>query len=112
MYWTEKMASYKKAKGGHLNCHLYLSRYINSTQVELRGGKGQKNLWGGEYFLKAITMLMAILGQEKFYLVADTYYSVRKMYKGVVENAGHVISKAKITAVGYEPAQPKKKRRG
>ena len=61
---------------------------------------------------KAITMLMAILGQEKFYLVADAYYSVRKMYKGVVENAGHVISKAKITAVGYEPAQPKKKRRG
>ena len=47
-------------------------------------------------------MLITILNEkQKFYLVADAYYSVRKMYSKVMAEGGHVISKAKLTAIGY-----------
>ena len=62
---------------------------------------------------KAVSMLITILNEkQKFYLVADAYYSVRKMYSKVMAEGGHVISKAKLTAIGYGIPASKKKGRG
>ena len=63
---------------------------------------------------KAVEMMGTImLEQYGFYLVADAYYPVRKIFNGVGELGGHVISRAKTTVIGYEPpAVSKKPKRG
>ena len=46
-----------------------------------------------------------------FYLVADSYYSTRKMLNGIVKRGCHVITKVKSTAVAYFPV-PKRSKKG
>jgi len=56
-----------------------------------------------------------LLGRKdiSYYLVADAYYSVSKMVRGLLERGNHLITRAKRNAVGYQPvAKPSKTKRG
>ena len=63
---------------------------------------------------KAVEMMKTIMFEQYgFYLVADAYYPVRKMFDGIGNLGGYVISRAKTTVIGYEPpAEIKKPKRG
>ena len=65
-------------------------------------------------FNKALSMLGYLPRDMACYLLGDSYYSVRKMAAGLKERGSDLITKCKITAVGYLPTEKKKgkKRRG
>ena len=56
---------------------------------------------------KAISMLEFIPKTTTFYLVADAYYSTRKMLLGATQRGSHIISRVKSNAVAYFPAESK-----
>ena len=62
-------------------------------------------------FDKALSMMNFIPLSNHFYLVADSYYSTRKMLNGIVKRGCHVITKVKSTAVAYFPV-PKRSKKG
>jgi len=54
-----------------------------------------------------MTALVFQLGiSEKFILLADAYYSVRKIILALLEKGCHLISRVKINAVAYYPPPP------
>ena len=76
-------------------------------------GTKKKNGEKKTLFDKAIAMLELFPLESSFYLLADSYYAVRKMMKGLVVRGAHIITRCKSTAVGYLPAEQKKiKKRG
>ena len=52
---------------------------------------------------KAPSMMKSIFAISPFYLVADSYYAVRKMINGIIKEGGHLISRVKSNAVAYLP---------
>ena len=61
-------------------------------------------------FDKAVSMMNFIPLNTPFYLVTDSYYSVRKMLNGLVGRGSHIITKVKSNAVSYFPAPENLKR--
>lgn len=55
-------------------------------------------------FLTALLDAMAMT--SPFYLVADAYYACRKVGRSLLARGCHLISRMRITAVGYEPFIP------
>ena len=49
---------------------------------------------------------------QSFYLLADSYYSVKKMLNQITKGGGHIITKVKSNAVAYFPASSRRKERG
>ena len=65
-------------------------------------------------FDKAVSMLGLYPEEEdRFYLLGDSYYYVKKMLKGVVGRGADIITRVRANAVAYLPAEkPKKRKRG
>ena len=62
---------------------------------------------------KLNAMIMSLSLPVQYYLLADAYYSVRKVVKGALANGSHLISRVRNNAVAYMPAEsPKKRKRG
>lgn len=61
---------------------------------------------------KLLVMLNELDIKKQYYLVADAYYSVSKMVKGLKSNGNHLITRAKKNIVAYEvaPTSTKNKR--
>ena len=63
-------------------------------------------------FDKAISLLNLFPIDNPFYLLADSYYSVRKMLQGLIAKGGHIITRVRSSAVAWFPAEGKKGKRG
>lgn len=57
-------------------------------------------------------MILDIKIDSPFYLVADAYYSNRKMALGLLETGNHLVTRVKKNAVAYFPPKNKKGSRG
>jgi len=44
------------------------------------------------------------LGLPTFYFIADAFYCARKLMASLLEKGKHLVSRVKITAVAYVPA--------
>jgi hypothetical protein len=60
---------------------------------------------------KMVAMILELGISGSFYLLADAYYSSKKIILPLLEIGCHLVSKAKITAVAYHPAPPPEKTR-
>jgi hypothetical protein len=62
---------------------------------------------------KLVILLRSLCLSMPYYLVADTYYAAQAIIRPLLKAGQHLVTAARITAVGYEPApQPKKRKRG
>ena len=76
-------------------------------------GTKQSNADKRTLFDKALSMLELFSVNRPFYLLADSYYAVRKMMQGLLKRGAHIVTRVRSTAVGYLPAEQKKvKRKG
>lgn len=62
-------------------------------------------------FVELFLAVQADLGELSVVLVVDAYYASRKVLRPLLEAGHHVISRVKINAVAYHPAEPPKKPR-
>lgn len=58
-----------------------------------------------------LTLLDSLEITEPFYLLADAYYACRKVTRSLVAKGDPLISRMRITAVGYKPADVPDKRK-
>jgi hypothetical protein len=65
--------------------------------------------------LDKMVLLINSLGiEESFYFIADAYYASQKTIRGLIAKGNHLVSRVRINAVAYLPAEhlPGKKGRG
>ncbi len=54
--------------------------------------------------LDRMILMTDALGLPKFYFIADSYYSARKVMAALLKNGNHLVSQVKKSAVAYMPA--------
>lgn len=88
--------------------------YFFSVPIICRIHEGTvlSNRDGKTLFDKLISMILDVKINSPFYLVADAYYSNRKMVLGLLGTGDHLISRVKKNAVAYLPPENKKGSRG
>jgi hypothetical protein len=55
---------------------------------------------------KMNALVMTLTIEQPFYLLADAYYSNRRIIRSLLKNGNHLISRVRSTAVAYEQALP------
>lgn len=63
---------------------------------------------------KMVLLINSLAIEESFYFIADAYYASQKTIRGLIAKGNHLVSRVRINAVAYLPAEhlPGKKGRG
>lgn len=61
---------------------------------------------------KMVLMIQSLGITHPFYFIADAYYATRAIFRGMLAEGNHLISRVRSNAVAYYPANPSAKRRG